>query len=381
MSEGRATVLLAPDKFKGSLTAPQVVAALTRGLLSGDPDLRVRSVPVADGGDGTVQAALSAGYAPVSVTVEGPTGDPVRTTWARQGGVAVVELADACGLSRLTGAPDPLGASSRGLGEVLLDVLETDVERIVVGIGGSASTDGGAAMVAALGARMRDAWGRRVKDGGGLLGETAYLDVSGLHPRLAEVEIVVACDVDNPLTGPAGAAAVYGPQKGAGPHSVALLDAALEHWARLVRQATGSDYRDVAGAGAAGGVGFAAMALLGARLRPGVELVLELVDFESQVAGADLVVVGEGSLDEQSLRGKAPVGVAAAARRAGVPVVAVCGRRDVSEAALDAVGINGVHALTDLEPDPQECLHRGAELLERLAVRLLPAIRARGACP
>ncbi|MGJ9413799.1 glycerate kinase [Aeromicrobium sp. CF4.19] len=368
---GPATVLLAPDKFKGSLSAREVVVALETGLRAADPTVVVRSVPVADGGDGTVSAALAAGFERVPVTVTGPTGEQVSTCWAREGATAVVELADACGLERLPGAPAPLAASSRGLGDVLHDVLRSDVDRVVVGIGGSASTDGGAGMLAALGARLLDRDGRVVTDGGGALADVVALDLSGLPQRLGEVEVLVACDVDNPLTGPEGAAAVYGPQKGATPAEVEVLDAALASWADVVAATVGTDHRDLAGAGAAGGVGLAAVAVLGAVLRPGVELVLDLVDFGAHVAGADLVVVGEGSLDEQSLRGKAPVGVATAAGRAGVPVVAVCGRRQVTDEQLRAAGILAAHALSELEPDPERSIAEAGRLLEQVAPLLL----------
>jgi glycerate kinase len=209
-----------------------------------------------------------------------------------------------------------------------------------------------------------------VGPGGAALAAVAALDLSGLHPALREAEVVVASDVDNPLLGPRGAAAVYGPQKGASPEDVAELDAALACWARAVHAATGVDAADRPGAGAAGGVGFAALAVLGATLQPGIELVLDLVGFRAALPGADLVVTGEGSLDEQTLHGKAPAGVAAAARAAGVPVVAVAGRSLVTLEDLAPTGIRAVYALTDIEPDPARCMSEAGPLLERLAVRV-----------
>ncbi|SEB61840.1 glycerate kinase [Nocardioides exalbidus] len=347
-------VLLAPDKFKGSLSAEGVAAALASGLRRVRPDARIDCLPVADGGDGTVDAAVASGFARVGVEVRGPTGEPVATSYARRGSVGVVEMADACGLVRLPGGvPAPLAASSRGLGEAMVAALDAGCRELVVGIGGSASTDGGRGLLEALGARTDDG-----------------LDLSGLHPALAATRVVVACDVDNPLTGPEGAAAVYAPQKGATPEDVAVLDARLGEWADLVAAATGRDLRSVPGAGAAGGVGFGLVAVLGAELRPGIELMLDLLGFADRVVGTDLVVTGEGSLDEQSLRGKAPVGVSSAAGLAGAPVVAVCGRRLLSPDQLVAAGIGSAYALTDVEPDLDTCLREPARLLADLGERL-----------
>lgn len=353
-------VLVAPDKFKGTLPAYDVAHAVALGLRRVRPDAEVECLPVADGGDGTLDAAVSAGFDRVPVTVAGPTGEPVETAYARRGDTAVVEMADACGLVRLPGrVRAPLAASSQGLGEVLAAALDAGCRELVVGIGGSASTDGGAGMLAALGAVVSPA----VSDGGGGLRDVSALDLSPLHPGLADARVVVACDVDNPLTGPDGAAAVYGPQKGASPDDVVVLDRALGHWADVVARSSGADRRDVPGAGAAGGVGFALVAALGAELRPGIALMLDLLGFADRVAGADLVVTGEGSLDAQSLRGKAPVGVASAAGAAGVPVVAVCGRRRLTDAELTAAGIVAAYALLDVEPDLTTCLREPARLL------------------
>lgn len=366
------SVLVAPDKFKGSLTAPEVAAAVARGLTAGRPDVEVRCLPVADGGDGTLAAALAAGFQRVPVTTTGPTGEPVETAYARLGDVAVVEMADVSGLGRLPGGrPAARTATSRGTGELIAAALAAGARRVVLGIGGSATTDGGAGLLQALGAELLDADGAPIGPGGAGLADLARVDVRGVAAALGAAEVVVACDVDNPLTGPSGAAAVYGPQKGAGPDDVAFLDGCLTRLADAVAEATGRDLRDRPGAGAAGGVGFAALAVLGAQLRPGIDLLLDLLGFDRLAAGADLVVVGEGSLDEQSLRGKAPVGVARRARAAGVPaVVAVCGRRALDDAALRAAGIDTAHALTDVEPDPDRCMAEAGPLLERLAGRI-----------
>jgi len=359
-------IVVAPDKFKGSLPATQVAAAIAAGLHAGRPGAEVVTIPVADGGEGTVDAAVAAGFERVPVTAAGPAGDPVRASYARRGEVAVVELAGVCGLARLPGGrPAPLTASSFGAGEVLRAALEAGARRIVLGVGGSASTDGGAGLLQALGARVLDTSGEPVRPGGAGLREVAALDLTGLHRALYPAEIILAADVDNPLTGPDGAAEVYGPQKGASPAEVAALDAGLRRWAAVVAAAVGRDWSRTPGAGAAGGVGFAALAVLGATRRPGIELVLDLAGFETALDGADLVITGEGSLDAQSLAGKTPVGVARAAARRGIAVVAVAGRSTLREAELAAAGIAAVYPLTDLEPDLERCRAEADRLLRR----------------
>jgi glycerate 2-kinase len=279
----------------------------------------------------------------------------------------VVALACTCGLARLPGGrPAPLAASSFGAGEVLRAALESGARRIVLGVGGSASTDGGAGLLQALGARVLGASGEWAAPiGGGALRDVAALDLTGLHAALHGAEITLAADVANPLTGPDGAAEVYGPQKGASPAEVAVLAAGLRRWAAVVAATIGTDWSQVPGAGAAGGVGFAALAVLGATRRPGIELVLDLAGFETALDGADLVITGEGSLDAQSLAGKTPVGVARAAARRGIAVVAVAGRSTLREAELAAAGIAAVYPLTDLEPDLERCRAGADRLLRR----------------
>ncbi|EOD59695.1 glycerate kinase, partial [Amycolatopsis vancoresmycina] len=247
-------------------------------------------------------------------------------------------------------------------GDVIAAAVRAGCRRIVLGVGGSACTDGGAGMLTALGARLLDAAGRELPPGGAALSRLALLDLTGL----SEVDIELASDVDNPLYGPRGAAAVYGPQKGASAADVEILDAALRHWASIA----GPSFAERPGAGAAGGVGFAAMAVLGARMRPGIELLLDLLGFDAALAGASLVVTGEGSLDEQTLSGKAPAGVARAAAAQGIPCVAVSGRCALSARDLAAAGISAAYALTDLEPDPARCMAEAAPLLRRLARRV-----------
>ncbi|QNE16809.1 glycerate kinase [Kribbella qitaiheensis] len=404
-------VVVASDKFKGTLSSDEVAAAVGDGVRLVCPDAVVDAVAVADGGEGTLAAAVAAGFELVRRTATGPTGHLVQSGFARRGDTAVVELADVSGLSRLpAGEPAPMTATSRGTGELIAAAIDSGCTRVILGIGGSACTDGGAGLVRALGARLLDGSGWDLAEGGAALARAVSLDLTALRERLAGVQIVVACDVDNPLTGRSGAAATYAPQKGASPAQVQELDTALTHWADLVARAVkrttrnapapmagrdardsrghappretrghaqARDLRDAHGAGAAGGVGFAAMALLGAELRPGIELVLELVGFHEQLKGADLVITGEGALDEQTLHGKAVAGVAAAARKSGIPVVAVCGTNRLDSGRLRQAGIAAAYALTDLEPDVRKCIADPAPLLrqlgERIAADRLPA--------
>lgn len=371
-------VLLAPDKFKGSLRASEVAAAVAAGLRAAAPGVETVTVPVADGGDGTLDAAVAAGYRHVPVLVTGPIGDPVDTGYAVRNGVAVVELADACGLNRMpAGQLAPLTASSIGFGQVVAAALDAGCDRIVLGVGGSASTDGGAGMVTALGARLLDAAGHVLPAGGAALEHLDRVDLSGLHPSVGRTQFVLASDVDNLLLGSTGAAAVYGPQKGATPDDVARLDGALRRWsvglARVMNVPpgpSGHPAADLAGAGAAGGVGFAALAVLEAEARPGIDLLLELTGFYEQLPEASLVITGEGSLDSQTLHGKAPAGVAVAAHHAGVPVIAVAGRNLLRPDESAAAGIGAVYALLDIEPDPAVCMTDAARLLQTLGSRI-----------
>ncbi|HEX6761130.1 MAG TPA: glycerate kinase [Propionibacteriaceae bacterium] len=373
MSKSRYAVraVLAPDKFKGSLTAGEVAEALATGILDVLPQLETIKLPVADGGDGTVAAALSAGFDKIVVDAVGPTGGPVRAPYALDGDRAVVELAAVVGLSLLPGGRfDPLGSSTYGLGLVIADAIRRGATTIVLGLGGSASTDGGAGLAQALGARLLDAGGHDLPPGGGNLSRLARLDLAPLRDTLGNTTIIVASDVDNPLLGPNGAAAVFGPQKGAGRDEVEALERGVRHWSTVVSDTTGRNDAERAGAGAAGGAGYAALALLNAEIRPGIELILDLIDFDRRVIGADLVVTGEGSLDQQSLAGKAPVGVARAAATAGVRVVAVAGRLQLSPPELRAAGISAAYALTDLEPDLDRCIANASPLLRKVGAQI-----------
>lgn len=382
-------VVVAPDKFKGSLTAAEVAAWVSAGLGSAGDGAEVVRVPVADGGDGTVDAAVAAGYERLVVTVTGPAGEPVAASLALRGDTAVIEAAQACGLVLLPpGGLAPLTAGTRGVGELILAAAGEGATRIVLGVGGSAATDGGAGLVQALGARLADEAGRELPSGGGALTRLAALDVSGMRD-LSGIEFLLASDVDNPLLGASGAAAVYGPQKGAAPDDVRLLEAGLARWALAAEAAKPGNVApgnvapgtaspgagrvsDAPGAGAAGGLGFAALLFLGARMRPGIEVLLELASFGALLDGAGLVITGEGALDAQTLRGKAPIGVvrAVAAHDPDIPVVAVAGRCDLTAAELRAAGIARAYALTDLEPDIARCIADAGPLVERLGERI-----------
>jgi len=355
-------VLIAPDKFKGSLSARAVADHVAAGMRSVRPELEIVTAPIADGGDGTVDVVVAAGFHLVTAQVSGPTGAALQSGFAVRDGCAVVELAAASGLALLPAGFDPLHATSRGTGELIAAALDHGCTEIVLGVGGSACTDGGAGLLQALGARLLDASGEQLPPGGAALASLDRVELTALDRRLASVRVTLASDVDNPLHGPAGAAQVYGPQKGASPADVALLEAALIRWADALDPAAAA----LAGAGAAGGVGFAALSVLHARRRPGIDVVLDLIGFDDLLDGAALVITGEGSLDEQTLHGKAPAGVAALAGRAGVPVLAVCGRLGLDRRRLAEAGILAAYALSDVEADPERCMLEAGALLERL---------------
>jgi glycerate 2-kinase len=352
----RLRVVVAPDKFKGTLTAGEAAAAMRLGVLDVLPSAIVECVPVADGGEGTVDAFVTAGASPHSLTVSGPLGDPVRARFAIRDEVAVLESAQACGLA-LVAAPDPetaLAADTRGVPELMLGAVAAGAKQIVVGVGGSASTDGGSGLARGLGAELLDATGRPLPPGGGSLTALDRIDVSGLRNA---GPVLVASDVRVPL---ADAARTYAAQKGAGPDEIALLAAGLQRWAEIVERDVGRSIGDIAGGGAAGGLAAGLVAFCDAEIVSGVDVVLDLLDFRATVAGADLVLTGEGSFDAQSLDGKAPIGVAR--RAGGVPTWVVSGRADVEGAA----GVAGVLALTDIAT-PDEAVRDAAALLRRRA--------------
>lgn len=373
-TSGTTRIVVASDKFKGSLTAHEVGRSLTAGIRAVAPDAEVETIPVADGGEGTLEAAFAAGFERRTAEVHGPTMEPVTAAFALRGEEAFVEMATASGLDLLPdGRKDALGATSYGTGELIAAALDAGATRVVLGVGGSASTDGGAGLLNALGVVLHDVAGKPLPVGGGALEGLERVDASGLDPRVARTEFVLASDVDNPLLGEHGAPAVFGPQKGADAEDVIRLDAGLARYARLLGEALGLAEERLEGrpgAGAAGGVGFAALAGLGAHREAGIDVVLELVGLADRIAGADLVVTGEGSLDEQSLHGKTPMGVLACASRAGIPVLAVCGRSLLDAERVREAGFAGLYALAELEPDPARSMSEAGELLERVGARI-----------
>lgn len=377
------TILLAPDSLKGSLTAVQACAALERGVrraLSGIPDNEIQclSVPLADGGEGTVDALVrGAGGKIKAALVHGPLGELVYAQWAiLDDNRAALEMAQASGLTLVPPEKrDALHASSFGTGELIRAALDTGCRDILLGIGGSATTDGGCGALQALGAKFLDRHGRELPRGGSSLSELAAIDLFHLDARLRDCKITVLCDVTNPLHGPQGAAHIYAPQKGATSRQVQILDAALQNFADVTAQTTNGDLRDTPGAGAAGGIGFGLLSFTNAQLRPGIEVVLEAVQFREKLEFADLVLTAEGSLDAQTLSGKTIQGVTRAARAArngrGVPVIAFGGAIKLSGAQLDELGLLSAFALPDAPLPLEECLARAEELLENAAERAL----------
>ncbi|QGK70711.1 glycerate kinase [Allosaccharopolyspora coralli] len=363
---GAPRVLVAPDKFKGSLTARAAARLIARGIGTVDNNRATTTAcPVADGGEGTLDAVLNAGFRHVPVRASGPLGNPVDTGFAVRDSHAVVELADICGWQRLpvTG-PAPLLASSYGVGEVMSAAFDHGCDRITLAVGGSASTDGGAGMLQALGARLLDSTGRELSAGGGALTQLDDVDTGGLDPRISHVELALATDVTNPLLGPSGAASVFGPQKGAGACEVATLESGLARLAVLLGHESSAQQ---AGAGAAGGTGFGVLTALGATRISGAAFVLDTVALADRLAECDVVIIGEGSLDEQSKHGKAPAAVAALGRERGIPVLALAGRCSLDRDELAAMGVTRSWSLTSLEPDVERCVNDVEQLLPDLA--------------
>ncbi|WMD18479.1 glycerate kinase [Achromobacter seleniivolatilans] len=359
-------IVIAPDSFKESVSAPDAAAAIARGVKAACPGAHTVCVPMADGGEGTVEAVLAAtGGKERQLTVNDALGHKVDAIWGLlEDGTAVIEMAAAAGLELISPSKrDPMRASSHGVGELILAAVNSGATRIILGLGGSATNDGGAGMLTALGVRLLDADGRSLPPGGGALDALASIDTRGLDPRLANIRIDIASDVDNPLCGPEGASHVFGPQKGASPEQVLALDQMLGHFADICAQHLGADHRNEPGAGAAGGLGFAAKAFLQAHFRPGVDIVAELGGLAAAIEGATLVFTGEGRIDAQTLRGKTPAGVARIAQRAGVPVVALAGSLGPGYEALHACGISAAFSLAPGPITLQQALTDAERLL------------------
>jgi glycerate kinase len=342
-------IVIAPDSYKESLTALEVAAAIESGFSEVFPDADYIKLPMADGGEGTVAAMVAAtGGSFVTVDVTGPLCEPVKARYGLTGDgkTAIVEMAAASGLALVApNCRNPLKTTTYGTGELIKAALDAGVRHLVIGIGGSATNDGGAGMLQALGVKLRDHEGGEIGFGGGNLANLDHIDISGIDPRLRTCRIEAACDVNNPLTGPGGASAVFGPQKGATPEMVALLDASLARYAGLISRDLGVQVDQVPGAGAAGGMGAALLAFLGAQLRPGIEIVIEAVGLEAAVRDADLVITGEGRIDSQTIHGKTPIGVARVAKRYGKPVIGIAGSLSADAGVVHEHGIDAIFSV------------------------------------
>ncbi|EPE2278787.1 glycerate kinase [Vibrio cholerae] len=368
-------VVIAPDSFKESLTAKQVCDAIQAGLARVWHDVKFVAIPVADGGEGTVQSLVDATQGRlVEVKVMGPQGKRVEAFYGMLGDnqTAVIEMAAASGLHHVPVAQrDPKLTTSFGTGELIRHALDQGVTKLIIGLGGSATNDGGVGMLAALGARFTNADGDPIQLTGGGLRELTHIDLQDFDPRLQHCDILVACDVNNPLCGDKGASAVFGPQKGATPEDVQLLDGTLRQFGLLTEKVTGKMVLESAGAGAAGGMGAALLAYTQARLRPGIEIVLETVQLAYQVSDADLVITGEGRIDSQTVHGKTPMGVAKVAKRFDVPVLALCGCTGDNYQAVYQCGIDAVFAAVpramSLEDALKESDFNLADLAENVA--------------
>ncbi|ELQ08452.1 glycerate kinase [Pseudomonas syringae BRIP39023] len=370
-------IVIAPDSFKDSLSAQAVADAIASGLAEVWPHAELIKCPMADGGEGTIEALLAACNGEVmSASVSGPLGAPVNAQWGwlAESRTAIIEMAMASGLQLLTLAQrDACVTSTEGTGQLISAALDAGARRVILAIGGSATNDGGSGMLSALGARFLDADDQTLAPGGLALADLARIDLSGFDPRLSDVCVEIAADVDNPLCGPNGASSIFGPQKGASPEQVMALDAALGCFADHTAQVLGQDLRDSPGSGAAGGMGFSAKAYLKASFRAGVEVVADLTGLEHALIGADLVITGEGRFDAQTLRGKTPLGVARVARRRQVPVIVLAGTLGEGYEQLYAQGIGAAFALVSgpmsLEQacrDTRRLLHERARDVARL---------------
>lgn len=372
-------IVIAPQSLKGSLTAAEAGSAMARGVRVVFPEAEVDVVPVADGGEGTVQALVDAtGGIIVREVVTGPLGQPVEAFYGvlGDGETAAIEMAAAAGLPLVPPEQrDPRVTTTYGVGELALAALDRGCRRFIIGIGGSATNDGGVGMAQALGVRFVDSAGNEIVRGGAALVELARIELEGMDERLQGCVFEIACDVSNPLCGPTGAAAIYGPQKGATPEMVAQLDAALGHYADVIEHDLGVNVRDVPGAGAAGGLGAGLLAFLHAKLRPGAQIVLEAVGLEAHVREADLVMTAEGQIDGQTAFGKSVGAVAGLAKRYGLPVVALAGGLGEEYRAVYGLGVDAVEALPGGPMTLTHAMQHAAELMSDAAERALRLVR------
>ena len=366
-------VVIAPGAFKHSLSATAAAQSIAAGLKRSGRHFNLYYSPIADGGNGTLDAFLASGGQRHPLTVRGPLGALVEAAWGllADGETAVVEMALASGLELLAADElDPLRATTYGTGDLMRAALDAGAQRIIVGMGGSATVDGGAGCLQALGVRFLDASGRDIGPGGGALAAVTAVDVSGLDPRWADVDVIIASDVENPTLGQNGAAAVFGPQKGATPPQVETLERNLRHFFTVTAETLGVDVRDTPGGGAAGAFSAGLMAFLGGRIVSGIDLVLDHSGFDAHLQDADLVITGEGQMDAQTVAGKGPIGVARRAAAAGVPTVALVGGLRADDALLHAAGLAAVLPIVTHPMPLNEALARADELVERAALRL-----------
>lgn len=371
--------LCAPDSFKESLTAMEAARAMAQGIENADHDAEVRCLPMADGGEGTARALVDAtGGSMRAVPVHDPLGRPVEGYFGllADGTTAVVETAEASGLALLEAKErNPLIASSYGTGELMLAAVRSGAKRIIVGLGGSATNDAGAGLLQALGVRLLDKNGNDLAHGGAALANLTTIDISTMDPALKNVAITAACDVTNPLTGPTGASAVFGPQKGASKDDVATLDAALAHFAQVIDSQLGVAVNDVPGAGAAGGIGAALKGFLNAEFRPGIAIVIEQSGLDAAAQWADVVFTGEGSIDFQTKFGKTPAGVAETAKRHGKPVIAVAGHIGTGIDELHEVGIDAVFGIAPGAASLSELLADAAANVTRTTEQIVRTLQ------
>jgi glycerate kinase len=372
-------IVIAPDSYKESLSAMEVAIQIEAGFREIYPDAEYVKLPVADGGEGTVDAMVAAtGGRQINVSVTGPTGKPVLAHFGITGNqqCAVIEMASASGLECIPPEErNPLITTSYGTGELIKAALDLGVTEFIIGLGGSATNDGGAGMLQALGIHLLDKAGHNIGKGGQCLSELEYVDVSGMDPRLKQCRITVACDVTNPLTGPQGASAIFGPQKGANPAMVRFLDENLKHYAEVIARQTGKDVEFAPGAGAAGGLGAALLAFLNAELRSGIEIVTEAVELEKAIMDADLVITGEGRIDSQSIKGKVPVGVARLAKRHNKPVIGIAGSLSSDVAVVYEHGIDCVFSVLNKVCSLDEALNDAAANVRLTARNIAATLR------
>ena len=370
-------IIIAPDSFKGNLTSLQVANALEKGIHRVLPKAKCIKVPMADGGEGTVQSLVDAtGGKKVRKKVTGPAGKPVTATYGifDDGKSAIIEMAEASGLPYVSGrSKNPLKTTTYGTGELMIDAVNRGAENLIIGIGGSATNDGGSGMAQALGIRFLNSRGREILQPGcgGILDKVAEIDMSGLDPRIRKAKITIASDVDNPLCGRRGASHVFGPQKGASPEMVKQLDANLKHFGTVVKKQMKKNIMTMPGAGAAGGLGFGLVAFAGAKMKSGVDIVIEATDLKKHLKGADLVITGEGQVDFQTAFGKTPAGVAKTARKFKVPVVAIGGALADDAAGVFEHGIQGLESAVSRVASLDEALGNAPKFLANAGERVI----------